>query len=55
VSHGPSWQKPAAWLIAAVIALQVLANVLPRLTVPIVVLAGVFVVVRLTLFHTRKW
>jgi hypothetical protein len=55
VSHQPSWQRLAAWLIAAVIALQVLANVLPRLVVPVSVLATVFVVVRLVLFHTRKW
>jgi hypothetical protein len=55
VSHGPSWQRLGAWLIAAVVALQVLANDLPRLVVPVSVLALVFVVVRLVLFHTRKW
>ena len=44
-----------AWLVVAAIALQLAANVLPRLLAPIVVLAAVFVVVRLVLFHTRKW
>jgi uncharacterized membrane protein YhhN len=53
--HGPAWQRLAAWLVAGVIALQVLADVLPRLVVPVSVLAAVFVVVRLALFHTRKW
>lgn len=42
-------------IILAVVMLQLAANVLPRLLVPIVVLATVFVVVRLVLFHTRKW
>ena len=55
MSHQPSWQRPVAWLIVAVIALHVLADVLPRLVVPVSGLAAVFVVVRLVLFHTRKW
>jgi hypothetical protein len=55
MSHQPSWERLLAWLVVATIALQLAANVLPRLLVPIVVLAAVFVVVRLTLFHTRKW
>jgi hypothetical protein len=42
-------------LVASVIGLQLVAEVLPRLVVPIAVLAGVFVIVRLALFHTRKW
>lgn len=55
MSHQPSWQRLAAWLVASIIALQVLADVLPRLVAPVSVLAAVFVVVRLVLFHTRKW
>jgi hypothetical protein len=55
MSHGPSWQRLAAWFIAAVVALQVLADVLPRLVGPITVLAVIFVIVRLVLFHTRDW
>jgi hypothetical protein len=48
-------ERLLAWLVVAIVVLQVAANVLPRLLVPIVVLAAVFVVVRLVLFHTRKW
>jgi hypothetical protein len=55
MSHQPSWERIVVWLVAAAVALQLVANVLPRLLVPIVVLAAVFVVVRLVLFHTRKW
>jgi hypothetical protein len=55
VSHQPSWERLLAWLVVGAIALQLAASVLPRLLVPIVVLAAVFVVVRLVLFHTRKW
>ena len=51
----PSWERLVFWLIAAVVVLELLASVLPRLLVPLVVLAAVFVVVRLVLFHTRKW
>lgn len=51
----PAWDRLIFWLIAAVIGLQVAASVLPHLVVPVVILAAVFVVVRLTLFHTRKW
>lgn len=51
----PSWERIVAWLVVGAISLQVLADVLPRLLVPVAVLAAVFVVVRLVLFHTRKW
>jgi uncharacterized membrane protein YhhN len=51
----PSWERLLAWLVVGAISLQVLADVLPRLLVPVVVLAAIFVVVRLVLFHTRKW
>lgn len=51
----PSWERLLAWLVVGAISLQVLANVLPRLLMPIVVLAGVVVVVRLVLFCTRRW
>jgi hypothetical protein len=55
MSHQPSWERLFTWLVIGVVAVQVLVNVLPRLLVPIVVLSAVFVVVRLVLFHTRKW
>jgi hypothetical protein len=54
-SHQPSWERLVFWLIAAVVGLELLASVLPRLLVPITVLSAVFVIVRLVLFHTRKW
>jgi hypothetical protein len=53
--HQPSWERLVFWLVAVVIGLQLAAEVLPRLVVPVVVLAAVFVAVRLVLFHTRKW
>ena len=55
-SHqSPSWERLLAWLVVGAIAAQILANVLPHLLVPIVVLAGVVAVLRLVFFHTRKW
>jgi hypothetical protein len=54
-SHQPSGERLLVWLIAAVVTLEVLANVLPRLLVPLVVLAAVVAVLRLVFFHTRKW
>jgi hypothetical protein len=53
--HQPSWERLLAWLVVAAVSLQILAAVLPRLLVPLVVLAVIFVTVRLVLFHTRKW
>jgi hypothetical protein len=55
VNHGgqPSWERLAWWLIAAVIGLELLANVLPRLLVPLVVLAVVVVIVRLVWWYTQ--
>jgi hypothetical protein len=54
-SHQPSWERLLAWLVVGAVAAQILAGVLPRLLVPIVVLAGVVAVLRLVFFHTRKW
>jgi hypothetical protein len=51
----PRWERIGGWLVVSAVSLQVLANVLPRLLVPIVVLAGVFAVVRIVLFYTQKW
>ncbi|MGA8744880.1 MAG: hypothetical protein WB507_03335 [Solirubrobacterales bacterium] len=51
----PSWERIIAWLVVSAIGLQILASVLPRLLVPLVVLTVIFVIVRLVLFHTRKW
>lgn len=51
----PAWDRLIFWLIAVVIGLEVAASVLPRLVVPVVILATVVIAVRLTWFHTRKW
>jgi hypothetical protein len=53
--HQPSWERLLAWLVVAAISLQILASVLPRLLVPLIILAVIFVIVRLVLFHTRNW
>jgi hypothetical protein len=53
MSNHPSWERVVAWLVVSAISLQILADVLPRLLVPLVVLAIIVVVVRLVLFHTR--
>ncbi len=49
----PSWERLVWSLIAAVIGLELLASVLPRLLVPLVVLAVVVVVVRLVWWYTQ--
>jgi uncharacterized membrane protein YhhN len=52
--HQPSWERLLAWLVVSAVSLHILAAVLPRLLVPIVVLAMIFVIVRLVLFHTQR-
>jgi hypothetical protein len=42
-------------LVASVILLELLATILPRVLVPLVILATVVVIVRLVFFHTRRW
>lgn len=42
-------------LVAGAISVDVLATELPRLMPYLIVLAVIFAVVRLVLFHTRKW
>jgi len=42
-------------LVAAAISIDVLSSELPRVMPYLVVLAVIFVIVRLVLFHTRKW
>jgi hypothetical protein len=42
-------------LVASAIAVNLLATELPRLMPYLIVLAAIFVMVRLVLFHTRKW
>jgi len=55
-SHqSPSWERLLAWLVVAAIAGQILVSVLPRLLVPIVVLAGVVAGLRLLWFYTNRY
>ncbi|MGH2852712.1 MAG: hypothetical protein ACRDLF_00765 [Solirubrobacteraceae bacterium] len=54
-SGKPSWERLLWWLIAAVIGLEVLAAMLPRVMPYLVVLAVVFVVVRLVIFYTDNY
>jgi hypothetical protein len=48
-------EKTILGLVAAAIAVDVLSSELPRLIPYLVVLAVIFVIVRLVLFHTRRW
>ena len=51
----PSWEHLVWWLIIAIIGLQLLARVLPRLLVPLLVLALAMCVVRLVWFFTDRY
>jgi hypothetical protein len=51
--HQPSWERLLFWLIAVTIGLKLLASVLPRLLVPLVVLAAVVAVLRLIWWYTQ--
>jgi hypothetical protein len=51
----PSWERLVFWLIAVVIGLELLASVIPRLFVPLVVLAAVVAVLRLVWFFTGRY
>jgi hypothetical protein len=48
-------ERVVVGLVACAISVDVLAAELPRVMPYLVVLAVIFVVVRLVLFHTRKW
>ena len=53
--HQPSWERLVFWLIGAVIGLELLASVLPRLLIPLVVLAAVAGLLRLLWFFTNRY
>lgn len=53
-SPHPSWERLLFWLIGAVISLELLANVLPRLLPALVILAAVVGVLRLLWFYTNR-
>ena len=42
-------------LVVAAVSINILATELPRLMPYLIVLAVIFAIVRLVLFHTRKW
>lgn len=52
-SSQPPWERLLWWLIAAVIGLELLASVLPRLLVPLVILAVVVGLLRLLWWYTQ--
>jgi hypothetical protein len=53
--HSKFVERVIVGLVACAIAVDVLVTELPRVMPYLVVLAVLFVVVRLVLFHTRKW
>lgn len=48
-------ERAVVGLVAAAIAVDVLATELPRLVPYFIVLAVIFIIVRLVLYHTRQW
>jgi hypothetical protein len=55
VNHSkPPWERLLWSLIGAAIGLELLAAVLPRLLVPLVVLAAIAVILRLIWWYTRS-
>jgi hypothetical protein len=48
-------ERVVVGLAACAISVDVLASELPRLVPYLIVLTVIFVIVRLVLFHTRKW
>jgi len=53
--HSKLIERAVVGLVAGAISVDVLATELPRMIPYLIVLAVIFVVVRLVLFHTRKW
>lgn len=51
----PSWERVLAWFVVGAVSLQILADVLPRLLVPLVVLGVLVAALRIIFFHTRNW
>jgi hypothetical protein len=48
-------EKAVIGLVVAAISINILATELPRVMPYLIVLAVIFIVVRLILFHTRDW
>jgi hypothetical protein len=48
-------ERAVVGLVTCAISIDILSTELPRLLPYLIVLAVIFVIVRLVLFHTRKW
>lgn len=48
-------ERAVVGLVVCAISVDILASELPRLLPYLIVLTVIFVIVRLVLFHTRKW
>jgi hypothetical protein len=53
--HSKLIERVVVGLVAGAISVDVLATELPRVMPYLIVLAAIFVVVRLVLFYTRDW
>lgn len=53
--HSKLIERVVVGLVAGAISVDVLATELPRVMPYLIVLAVIFVVVRLVLFYTQKW
>jgi len=53
--HSKLIERVIVGLVASAISVNVLSAELPRVMPYVVVLAVIFVIVRLVLFHTRQW
>jgi hypothetical protein len=53
--HSKLIERIVVGLVACAISINILSAELPRIMPYLVMLAVIFVVVRLVLFHTRKW
>ncbi len=53
--HSKLIERVIVGLVATAISVDVLATELPRVLPYLIVLVVLFVVVRLVIFHTRKW
>jgi hypothetical protein len=53
-NHKPL-ERLIAWLVAGAISIDVLATELPRVMPYLIILAVIFMVVRLVLYHTGRW
>jgi hypothetical protein len=50
----PSWERLAFWLLGTIIALELLASLLPRLLVPLIILAAIAALLRWLWFYTNR-